>query len=250
MNFKAAHKYQLNEYKKSVMIYYLVVFLVIIFFGVAISIGEEGNFQGTGGLEMATVIFLFVVGLNSFKETFLMLIQNGISRKTMFLSRIGASGILCTVMMVIDRIIINGIGKLAGENPRFQLVGFYEQAYFERSGELGFLQRNMEGILYTLCFYLASVAVGYFITSAYYRMNKAFKIAVSVGVPVSFFFIMPIVDLAITEGRISRFIGYVVGTIFGMDKEHPYNFIVACLISTIVFYGLSWLLIRKAVDKK
>ncbi len=250
MNFKAAHLYQLNEYKKSVMIYYLVVALVFLFFGVTMSVGGESDFTSSGGIEMSSVIFLFVVGLNSFKDTFLMLMQNGISRKTMFLSRIAAMGILCTGMMIIDRFVVGVIGAFANTGSSFRISGMYEQMFYFRTKDMGMLQKNLEGVLFTLCFYMASIAVGYFITTAYYRMNKTLKLAVSVGLPVSFFFILPIVDATITNGRINKFLGYLIGSVFGVNKQQPFNFMVSCVISAAIFFGLSWLLIRKAVDKK
>jgi hypothetical protein len=179
-----------------------------------------------------------------------MLMQNGISRKTMFLSRIAAMGILCTGMMIIDRFVVGVIGAFAVNSTSFRISGMYEQMFFKRVKDLDFLQKNLEGVLFTLCFYIASIAVGYFITTAYYRMNKPLKLAVSVGLPVSVFFILPIVDTTITNGRINRFIGYMIGTVFGMNKEKPFNFMVSCIIAACIFFGLSWLLIRKAVDKK
>ncbi len=250
MNLKAAYRYQLNEFKKSIMVYYLVVILVILFFGVTVSFAEGSNFQSSGGIEMSTVIFLFVVGLNSFKETFLMLLQNGISRKSMFYGRLAAAGLLCTGMMVIDRILVTIIKGLIGESSTFRITGLYEEFFYNRTKELGFLQSNLEGILFTLCFYLLAFSFGYFITTAYYRMNKAAKIAVSVGLPTGFFFVLPVVDSTITNGRISRFIGYMFGTVLGLKKNQPLNFYISSLVAACVFLGLSWLLIRRAVDKK
>ncbi len=250
MNFKAAHRYQLMEYKKSVMIYYLVLALVFLFFGVMISVGEDSGFVSTGGIEISSVIFLFVVGLNSFKETFLMLMQNGISRKTMFLSRIAAMGVLCTVMMVIDRFVVGIITPLANNSTSFRISGMYEQMFYNRAKDLNFVQKNLEGVIFTLCFYIASMAVGYFITTAYYRMNKAVKLAVSVGVPVGLFFVLPIVDATIAKGKFSEFLNFLAGDVFGMNKELPFRFTISCIVSACIFFGLSWLLIRKAVDKK
>ncbi len=250
MSLKAAYRYQLSEYKKSVMIYYLVVVLVILFFWGSVSFAEGSNIQSTGGIEMSTVIFLFVMGLNSFKETFLMLLQNGISRKTMFYGRLAAAGILCTGMMIIDRVLVTVIKGMIGENSSFRITGLYEEFFYKRTQELGFLQESLEGALFTLCFYIIAFSFGYFITTAYYRMNKTAKIAVSVGVPTGFFFVLPVVDSTIANGSISRFIGYMFGTVLGINKDHPYNFVISSLVGACIFLGLSWLLIRKAVDKK
>ncbi len=250
MNMKAAYSYQIDDSKKSIMIYYLVVALIIVFFGISISLSDTSNFQSSGGIETSTAIFLFVLGLNSFKETFLMLLQNGVSRKTMFFSRLIASGIICSGMMVIDRIIVNIISGLTRNNPSFHISGLYEDIFYNRAKELGFLQKNAEGILLTLCLYFLTFSLGYFITTAYYRMSKAAKIAVSVGLPTGFFFVLPIVDATITNGRISRFIGYMLGTILGLKKDHPYNFLLSAIVGTVLFLSFSWLLIRRSVDKR
>lgn len=250
MNLKAAYRYQLTEFKNSVLVYYLVVVLVVLFFGVTVSFADDSQFHSSGGIEMSTVIFLFVVGLNSFKETFLMLLQNGISRKTMFFGKLSAAAILCTVMMVIDRVLVSIIIGIIGENKSFRISGLYEEFFYKRMKELDFLQRNLEGILFTLCFYILAFSFGYFITTAYYRMNKAAKIAVSVGLPVSIFFVLPVVDSTITNGRISRFIAYMFGTVLGLKRDQPYNFMISGMIAAGLFLGLSWLLIRRAVDKK
>lgn len=250
MNLKASFKYQIDEYKKSVMLYYLIVILVILFFAVSVNFTSNNHFSSQGGIEGATVIFIFVAGLNSFKETFLMLLQNGVSRKTMFFGRLAATGILCGGMMVIDRLILAIIGVIVGDSQSFSISGLYEEFFQGRIESLGFLQKNLEAILFTLCCYFMAFALGYFITTAYYRMNKLLKIVVSVGVPVSLFFILPLVDSTITNGRIARFIGYMIRTVYGLGKDHPYNFMISSLVTMIVLFGLSWILIRRAVDKK
>ncbi len=250
MNVKAAYRYQLSEYKNSVMIYYLIVVLVIVFLGVTVSTSEGSFFNSTGGIEMSSVIFLFVVGLNSFKETFLMLLQNGVSRKSLFFGRLASVGLLCTGMMVIDRIMVTVITGVIGENESFRVAGLYEEFFYERTKELSPLLMNLEAVLFTVCVYMAAFALGYFITTAYYRMNKALKFAISVGLPVSIFAVLPIVDSTITKGRISRFFGYVFGSVLGLNKDQPYNFVVASLVATALLLTFSWLLIRTAVDKK
>lgn len=249
MNVKAAYRYQLSEFKKSVMIYYLVVALIIIFFGTMVSFNDS-QFNSTGGIEMSSAIFLFVLGLNSFKETFLMLLQNGVSRKTLFLGKLVSAAILCTGMMAIDRILVAIITGLTNGNNTFRVMGLYEEFFLERTKELSPLIKTLEGLLFTICCYIVAFSIGYLITTAYYRMNKAAKIAVSVGLPVTLFFILPVVDSTITNGKISKFIAFMFGTVLGLRKDQPYNFIAASLVAAVLFLAISWLLIRKAVDKR
>lgn len=249
MNLKTATLYQVKDYKNSVLIYYLVVVSVVTFFLITISVGDSSNFTSTGGIESATSIFLFVAGLNSFKESFLMLMQNGISRKTMFISRVISVGILSVIMACTDRILIFLMGLVNTGNGRFEISGLYEHFFAEHAAGRNVLQRGVEGILLAIVLYLASVAFGYFITAAYYRMSKALKIAVSVGVPVGIFLVLPVIDATVAGGRIGRFIAKALRFIFCFGEADPYNLILSCIGVFIVFFTLSWLLVRKAVEK-
>lgn len=249
MNLKAATLYQVKDYKNSVLIYYLVVVLVVTFSLITISAGDSSTFTSTGGIESATSIFLFVAGLNSFRESFLMLMQNGISRKTMFISRVISVGILSVIMAIIDRILIFLMGLVNTGNDRIEISGLYEHFFADHAAGLNALQRGLEGILLAIVLYLASVAFGYFITAAYYRMGKASKIAISVGVPVGIFFVLPIIDATMAGGRIFRFIAKVLKLIFGFGEADPYNLILSCFVAFVIFFGLSWLIVRNAVEK-
>ena len=107
MDIKATTKYQINEYIKSIKIFYLVVILVIALFGVLINTSASSNFRSTGGIEGSAMIFLFILGLNSFKETFLMMLQNGTTRKSMFIGRLLTISVTSVFMAVVDRFIVN-----------------------------------------------------------------------------------------------------------------------------------------------
>ncbi len=60
MNIKAATKYQINEFIKSVRIFYFVIILVTLFFGSIVNFGDSVNDNMIAGLEMSTMIFSFV----------------------------------------------------------------------------------------------------------------------------------------------------------------------------------------------
>ncbi|TAH65516.1 MAG: hypothetical protein EWM47_11135 [Anaerolineaceae bacterium] len=249
MNIKAATKYQLNEYIKSVRIFYLVVILVTLFFGGIVNFGDSSNVNMMGGTEMSTAIFLFVLGLNSFKETFLMMLQNSTTRKTMFVSRLIAVLATGVSMAIIDRFIISFAKLFTYVNENYQVSGMYEMVFQNRAESLHTVIMNLEAILITIGVYIAAIIAGYFITTAYYRMNKILKVAVSVGVPVTLFFLLPIIDMSVYDGKISRAIGKLFAFVFGGESGNPYNLLISCLLFSVVGIGLSWLLIRKAVEK-
>lgn len=249
MNIKVATKYQINEYVKSIRIFYLVVILVIALFGTLTVVSSSSDFISTGGTEGSAIIFLFILGLNSFKETFLLMLQNGTTRKSMFIGRLITILATSAFMAVVDRFIVNIVGLFNDMSESFQISGMYEMIFNKRAESLHIVVMNLEAILITISVYAAVMIAGYFITTAYYRMSKMLKIAVSIGVPVSFMILLPVLDSLVFGGKVSVTLGRFFGFVFGSKTGNPYNLFISCIVFTIVGSGLSWLLIRKAVEK-
>ena len=250
MNIKAVTKYQINEYVKSVRIYYLVILLVCLFFGTLTIIDSNSTFKTGGGLEGSTIIFLFILGLNSFKESFFMMLQNGTTRKSMFIGRLATIVGTGIVMALIDRFLVNIGGLLYNISDRFYIIGLHEMIFDTRAESLHIVIFNLEAILITMSVYITAMLGGYFITTAYYRMNKMLKIAVSISVPTSIFILLPILDSAVFKGKLSVSIGRFISYILGIRTGNPYILLLTCVVLMAVSVGLTWLLIRKAVEKK
>jgi len=87
MKFVSAFKYQLSGFKKSLIVFYIIIYSIVILTAVPELFLPPVDKEGTmSGLEIASIIFLFVCCLNSFKPHFKMLLANGASRMTMFRS--------------------------------------------------------------------------------------------------------------------------------------------------------------------
>lgn len=249
MNIKTAVKYQINEYIKSIKVYYLVAILVLIFFGVLASINTSSSFNSTGGIEWSSIIFLFILGLNSFKETFLMMLQNGTTRKTMFVGRLITIGVTGAFMAIIDRFIVNVGGLMNNLITRYTVGGMYEEMFNARAETMHIVTLNLEAILITTGIYIVAMMFGYFTTTAYYRMNRMLKVAVSIGVPTTVMIILPLLDVTVFRGKIAIAINKILRFVFGGAAGNPYNLLLSCILCSVVGAGLTWLLIRKAVEK-
>jgi len=106
------------------------------------------------------------------------------------------------------------------------------------------------GFLLNVCLYTAALAVGYFITIGYYRMNKIAKIIVSIGVPGLYVFVFPIVDFLFLDGTLtSALMNTVAFTYGGMIGGNPYFTICSGLLASAVFLGLTYLMVRRAPIK-
>lgn len=245
MKFKAALKYQIYDFKKSVMIFYIVIYALYILMTASV-LTHRGSYSNVGGMEMASFIFLFVAGLNSFKSPFRMLMQNGLSRRTIFLSN--ASVFLATagfmaVLDSINRLIFSGLANYRS---------FFQVLYYNRyAGQASSLAVTLEGFLWMFFMYCMAAMVGYFITTLYYRMNKPAKLTVSIGVPVLLFVILPYIDFAFRGVNLFRGIAKLMGWAWGLADggANPYMAMATCTVIFLVFGALSWLLTRRAPIK-
>lgn len=94
--------YLLRDYRNTILIMYLCVYLVFVFLIVG-GTSNLGN-SSAGGFEWASMITIFVVGLCSFKECFKFFSANGVSRKTQLCSTAAALGFLSVIFAFIDTI--------------------------------------------------------------------------------------------------------------------------------------------------
>lgn len=241
MNFLPAWKYQLDGMKWPFIIFYIVIAALLILMGVSMSIAvREGNQFNVGGLEMASVVFIFVCGLNSFKSSFHMLSANGVSRKTMFVSFVAVLGTVAAGMAVIDSVV-----SLAMKG-----FGNYEPGFMQMYGIDSYSAASvMTGLLWMFCTNLAAGMAGYLITTLFYRMNKPVKLLVSIGVPVLLLFIWPLVDWALFQGAVSKAFAMFTGWAFGFLDGNPFMGVVSNVLLSLIFAALSFVTLRRVPVK-
>ena len=150
------------------------------------------------------------------------------------------------IMSIMDRFIIIIGQMLSKVSDKIEITGFYDMRFKFRN--INRILFNLEAIFITIFIYLALILFGYFISSLYYRMNKAVKIVVSISVPAFVFILLPVLDYTIFEGKLIKLINDVLKFIFA--SENPYNMLISCILFIVVCVVLSWIVIRKAVEKK
>ncbi len=265
MKLKAAVRYYLNDFKKSTMIFYGVL-MALFLIQLLINALLDGN-SSSGSVEFASSIFLFVAGLNAFKAQFRLFLQNGLSRKTLFTGFIVGLAILAAAMTLIDL----AFGWFRG------LFVSYHSMYMDRFGSLykdgSSFQALADGLLWSFLSYVTAGMTGFFITSLYYRMNKALKLIVSIGVPALVFIVIPLIDGLYTKGAITAFFVNIIAFAYGFgitvnlsngfaglirqlaDLEngiplYPYSAVLFSILCTAVTGTLSFFLIRRATVKE
>ena len=256
MNIRASYRYQMADHKKSIIIFYICIVLIFAFIFASIGISMHKNdislSEGTfSGMDISSAIFLFVVAMASYKETFGMMIQNGISRKTMFASRILSTVSIALVMAVIDKVLLvisKGVASNISDNLSY--VSIYELLYSARVMEVSTVRMHVESFFFSFFMYLAFMAVGYLITTIFYRLNKPGKVLLASGLPVGVFVVLPILDSIVANGRISKALIELFDIAFGLTKQIPFNAMISCTLVFIIFSAVSWLFLRKANMKE
>jgi hypothetical protein len=211
---------------------------------VSVSFPGEVSFSG---LDIATAIFLLIAGLCSFKESFLMLSQNGVSRKSMFISRLLVAISIAFGMAVIDQIATT-ISKICLPlSGNVTSLSLYELIYLR--GNPGNTLRAGAGMfVYHFFLYTLMTAAGYFITVMFYRLGKGGKIAVGAGVPALLMFGFPAADL-IFGFSVTRAFGRFIDAALGLTSANPYAAMITFTVATAALSFFSWMLLKKAAVK-
>lgn len=121
---KSAVLYECSTTFKAICIFYAIQYIVVSVITL-ITVIASGSFENVGisGLEINSVIFAGIFGVLGFKEDFKMLIQNGFTRKYIFLSTLCMFIFMSAVMALIDTITGQAL-HLLSENY-FGILGFY-----------------------------------------------------------------------------------------------------------------------------
>jgi len=252
MNIKASYHYQFEDHKKSILIFYFVLTCVYLLMLVSMSAvvysTDNGVSTGSiGGMDISTLIYVFIAGLCAFRESFGMLLQNGISRKTLFAGRILTVLTIGLILPVLDRILIvvmRLLNQLSGTNIRF--ASLFEQVYSLKIIGMSQFSIIIYSYLLDLFLYISMMTLGYMITLIFYRLNNAGRIVVGAGVPITFFILLPTFDSMFMNGRISSSLLKCIDTSFGFSAQQPLNAMITSVCMFLVCSCLSWLLIRRA----
>ncbi|QNU67981.1 hypothetical protein EHE19_005935 [Ruminiclostridium herbifermentans] len=244
MRLKSVVKYNLYDIRYGVMVYYIVIAALM---GLLIFMRQTGLVRiGTSGFVSgaeASAIFLFVCGLNSFKQIYLYLSTNGITRKTQFYGFLISSVIISAGMAFIDTASTNIINIFMNYRPMFYQL--FNQFTVESSQFL----ITIMSFLWNATVNLLAFVIGYLITTLYYRMSKILKIIVSVGVPSFFIIGFPMLASYLYKiGYINEFTAAIKFLIDG--NGNPIVNVIIIVLEIAIVAGLSYLLVRKAPVKE
>lgn len=101
-------RYECETSFKYIWIFYACVFAVIaIIYAIACAVTGGFDQVGTNALEVNSMVYVGILGVMGYKEDFKMLLQNGFTRKYIFLSTLSLFAFVSAVMAFVDTILGN-----------------------------------------------------------------------------------------------------------------------------------------------
>ena len=242
MRLNPTYKNKIKDWAKGVSIIYIVMAGLYLLNLILTSIypDNRGSFSG---MESITYIFLLVSGIVMFVPNLKLAFANGISRKTEFVASLLGALTISAFMTVMNF----GVATLYSTITNYQSIfdGMYHSFNFANNGVY-----HLTEFLFSVTSAFSSFLFGYFIGALYYRMNKALKIVVSVGVPIFLLVGLPILigyflQIPFFKKIITNVIDFVL-TI----SANPYYAIISSILVSVILCTFSFLLIKKASIKE
>lgn len=247
MKIKATILFQLFQFRWTFVVFYAMILLV---FGINLisTSGIVDSNISISGTEYSCAVCIFIIGVMFMRVQFPFFLQNGISRRTTFLTSLLYGGLVTAGMTILTALLALGSGLLS---PRVT-TSFYH-IYAARYDYLTNTPAIFwEGLLWSFTMNLACYLMGLFLSAMLYRLNRLLKIIVFGGLGAIFCFILPVIDIGITDGEIFRSIMH--GILFAMGclagRGNPYFAVVTFLIIGALFVGGYSLFLRRATVKQ
>lgn len=246
MKLKSIYKYLISQSGKSYLIFFGVI-LAMVHIGLFITVGLESN-GGISGMEMATVAYMLVCGVVVFRESFLVALQNGISRKTYFIASILTFFTISVIASAGD-VVINLLGNTYEKNFNMVYDSMYEQIFMK-----GWFDDNVVVtpalseyfkifLLDSVVYFTVSI-IGLAVGIIYCRLSKVLKIIV----PLSFIFICQILSVVIPYIDYKFFDSKLMNKVIPCMEwivESNYHFMAVISCAALIFIFISYLFIRR-----
>ena len=247
MKFKTSYYYQLSEHRNAIAVFYAIIILVmfaLLYFSTYIFAQSEGGiFSGFDG---SSIIFLFIAGLCGFKCEFLFLMQNGISRKTILLSRIFTAITVSVFMVLVDKILYVIAGGISSWSDNgLQIVSLTEQLFHTRFSDMHLLYDFM----LTFFIYLSVISIGYVIATSNYRLSGIGKKFLCVGA-IGVFLSISVLDTVFLQNNILSGLIRFVDFAYGITAMSPINAIITSMLIFVLCSIVSYVLIRRVPVKE
>ena len=230
-----------NSWLSLVIVYAVMVGLCLLS-AILTAVMDEGDIY-FNGLTVSSTVMVFVLGIVFFSQSLRFGLATGVSRRSVFWG-FGAFILLFALITVAADFLLERLFGLLVAPSNELLTQIYDRYIQANSKPAAFISLAVCSLTLKL---LAGLS-GFFIGGAYYRMSKALKLLVSIGVPVTLFVILPLaVGMLPEKSQLALLAWLEAGLVF--LGETPYYLALVVAVTGVLFFVFSWLFIRRAPAK-
>lgn len=252
MKLKQSIQYQLADFIGPVIVYYGVVIALQIVLCLAWIFGSIRAYM-SGGLSAFSTVFLFICGLCSFHDNLPMHLQNGVSRKTMFLARLVVTGITAAFCAIVDHVLSMVINLLARPFFSGYTVSLFEQEYGSTYPSMGAVPMTLFSLLFSFLLLLLASCLGYFIIVFFYRLSKPMRIVVGVCAAFLLTFGLPgakMLDSVFWGEQLRAFSQQYVEPVADAITASPLLTMGCWALTAVALSAVTWLLLRRTTVRR
>jgi len=243
-------KYNIKSSIKSIIIYYSIFITVLISISILIVNKSSGAGVGSAGIEFSSMIFLFVIGLNSFKENFYFTQANNIPRIDYFKSQAITILPIALGMSMLD-VIINRIYNIFVACPTIYDMAYGGSSYSVENVEAWTQSNSIETLIGTVtflfAFYITVFAIGLLITMIFYKCNKTMRIIVVLS---PLFLQVILARIAYNFPNVSDKVTSFIDSLLGISTKNSYMSVITFICLFIISMCFVYMLVRRVVVKR
>lgn len=231
-------KYQCLDLSKALIIYYIVIALILAIAVVGMNIAGDKN---TGGIGFSSEFFCLIVGLCLFREYFCLFMQNGVSRKKIFLGGLLTISILSLIMSIMDTLFLYIIDIISVNNVRYMTLS--SSLYFNFMYEANPIIKTFVDLIITFLIMLIFFSAGYLIAILFYRSAKPGKVLIAVGLPLLVVGGIPVITVCFPDIFAALFSFCLMA--LGISSGNPFIGMLTLVICLLIINSFSYMLVRR-----
>lgn len=239
MNNLATIKYSLKISMIQLSPFYVtVIALECLYIIMKMTVGIGTMSMGTWDIMAAFVATAIPCG---FHERFRFFIQNGFSRKTIFINFIIAFLVSAFAMAAFETLVVMTSDAI-GLNYKPIFSALYQYRYTISSASI-----LLEGTLWHFFLFLAAMCIAFPFSIAFHQMTKFYRSIVFIVIPSILFLGFPLVDYAISRGSIIQEILTFLLKVFGLyETINPMLALIPLAIISSIGLIASYFLMKRA----
>ncbi|MGI6648979.1 MAG: hypothetical protein ACOX5W_07955 [Bacillota bacterium] len=246
MNIRPAFQYRFLDTLKGVGIFYAIMAVLmagiscLVFY--AVSKGGKVSVSFFA-FEFAAAITLFVMGITTIREDMRLMLQNGIGRRTIFVTELLVALSVSLLLAIAGELLI-AVGQVViTSRSEFFITDLFQIIYANGINYNLTLGARFESIVLAFGLYTFVYLAGMFISLLFYRLNKIWTLIVAIGAPL--LLIMGL-RIALTPGS---FLALALGTMLEFALSSPWALFLCFLLAAVLISFLNLIAIRRAPIK-